>query len=124
MSWGPPGCSPALQQHAPAARILLDAPNRYNAGRRIHMAAMLCPSCRKLISQDEPRCPYCGAIRPGMWGLGPKLQSLFGRQLQLVPIISMACIVLYVTALVLDIRGALTPFGGLLGILSPSSRAL
>jgi len=59
-----------------------------------------------------------------MWGLGPKLQSLFGRQLQLVPIISMACIVLYVTALVLDIRGALTPSGGLLGILSPSSRAL
>jgi rhomboid protease GluP len=88
------------------------------------MAAMLCPSCRKLISQDEPRCPYCGALRPGLWGLGPKIQRLFGPQLQLVPIISMACVVLYVTALVLDIRGAMTPRGGLLGILSPSSRAL
>lgn len=88
------------------------------------MAAMLCPSCRKLISQDEPRCPYCGTVRPGLWGLGPKLQQLFGHQLQLVPLISIGCVVLYVLALVLDLRGALTPSGGLLGILSPSSRAL
>lgn len=27
--------------------------------------SILCPNCRKLISTDEPRCPYCGLLRPG-----------------------------------------------------------
>ncbi len=27
--------------------------------------SILCPSCRKLISADEPVCPYCGTSRPG-----------------------------------------------------------
>jgi len=26
---------------------------------------MLCPNCRRLISNDEPVCPYCGVARPG-----------------------------------------------------------
>lgn len=26
---------------------------------------MLCPNCRRLISNDEPSCPYCGISRPG-----------------------------------------------------------
>ena len=25
----------------------------------------ICPNCRKLISADEPRCPFCGMSRPG-----------------------------------------------------------
>lgn len=29
--------------------------------------AILCPSCGKLISRDEPRCPHCGVSRPGIW---------------------------------------------------------
>jgi rhomboid protease GluP len=29
--------------------------------------AILCPNCRKLISADEPRCPYCGMVRPTSW---------------------------------------------------------
>ncbi len=30
--------------------------------------SLLCPNCRKLISSDEPACPYCGASRPGsLW---------------------------------------------------------
>jgi rhomboid protease GluP len=28
--------------------------------------SILCPNCRRLISRDEPRCPYCGTPRPGM----------------------------------------------------------
>jgi len=28
---------------------------------------MLCPNCNKLISADEPVCPYCGVSRPGVW---------------------------------------------------------
>lgn len=27
--------------------------------------SILCPNCKKLISSDEPACPYCGATRPG-----------------------------------------------------------
>ena len=27
--------------------------------------SMLCPNCRRLISIDEPACPYCGMSRPG-----------------------------------------------------------
>lgn len=27
--------------------------------------SILCPNCRKLISVDEPRCPYCGISNPG-----------------------------------------------------------
>jgi rhomboid protease GluP len=29
--------------------------------------SILCPQCRKLISIDEPHCPYCGLPRPGVW---------------------------------------------------------
>ncbi len=33
--------------------------------------SMLCPNCRKLISSDEPACPYCGMARPGsLWKRG------------------------------------------------------
>lgn len=27
--------------------------------------SILCPNCRKLISRDEPSCPYCGLKHPG-----------------------------------------------------------
>lgn len=27
--------------------------------------SILCPNCRKLISSNEPRCPYCGITNPG-----------------------------------------------------------
>jgi rhomboid protease GluP len=84
--------------------------------------AMLCPSCRKLISIDEPRCPYCGTLRPGMWGLGPRLQRWFGGRLELVPVIVAGCVSLYVIALLLDLRGMRT--GGLFSFLSPSMESL
>lgn len=31
----------------------------------IEKKSMLCPNCRRLISNDEPACPYCGVTRPG-----------------------------------------------------------
>jgi rhomboid protease GluP len=36
--------------------------------------AILCPNCNKLVSADEPRCPYCGHSGPGAWwkGLFPR----------------------------------------------------
>ncbi len=35
----------------------------FNQQRR----SILCPNCRKLISSDESRCPYCGISSPGSW---------------------------------------------------------
>ena len=29
--------------------------------------SLLCPRCRRLISSDEPACPYCGLSHPGSW---------------------------------------------------------
>ncbi len=37
----------------------------------IEKKSMLCPNCRKLISSDEPACPYCGTASPGsLWKRG------------------------------------------------------
>jgi rhomboid protease GluP len=31
----------------------------------VEKKSMLCPNCRRLISSDEPECPYCGYANPG-----------------------------------------------------------
>jgi rhomboid protease GluP len=85
--------------------------------------AILCPSCRKLISIDEPRCPFCGAVRPGLWGYGPTLQRVFGAQADGVTWIVAACVVLYVVGILMDVQGALQS-RGFLSFLSPSGVAL
>jgi rhomboid protease GluP len=85
--------------------------------------SMICPGCGKLIGVDEQRCPFCGSWRPGMYGVTPQLQRLFGRTLDLDAVIVGACIGLYVLALLLD-PGALFQIHGLFSFLAPSSRAL
>jgi len=91
---------------------------------RQNRGAMICPECGKLIGVDEPRCPFCGAWRPGLYGLAPRLQKIFGRGLDLSRIIVAASVALYITSLVLQpgaiFSGGLSPFA----ILSPGSVAL
>jgi rhomboid protease GluP len=90
--------------------------------------AMICPNCEKLIGADEERCPFCGAWRPGLYGLTPRLQRLFGRRLDLDSVIFGACVTLYVLSLALQpsaifqMRGH--GLGALFGILSPDTHAL
>jgi rhomboid protease GluP len=84
---------------------------------------MLCPRCRKLISVSAPACPYCGVVRPGLFGYGPAISRLL-RDLDPVRVIPIVCIVLYVLALAIDPRAILRVSGSMFGILSPSSRAL
>jgi rhomboid protease GluP len=84
---------------------------------------MLCPSCRKLISISAPQCPFCGVKNPGLYGYGPALAGTLSR-LDPVSLIPKVCLVLYVVALVLDLRSALRPQGGFLQILSPGLAAL
>ena len=39
---------------------------------------VMCPNCRRLISADEPRCPYCGTSAPGsLWRNNPIAKSFF-----------------------------------------------
>ena len=84
------------------------------------MASMLCPGCRKLISVDESRCPYCGMTRPGMFGLAPLLQRLFGARLDMVWGITFTCVALYAILVVMDLRGvSMSGFS----FLSPSGEA-
>jgi rhomboid protease GluP len=85
--------------------------------------SMICPECGKLIGVSEEKCPFCGAWRPGMFGMTPKIQQLFGRHLDLIRAITVACIVLYVIALALQPEAIFQRFG-LFSLLSPGSRAL
>jgi len=91
---------------------------------------MICPGCGKLIGVDEERCPFCGAWRPGFYGMTPQLQRLFGRTLDLNSVIMGACVALYAAALALQPGAILHPpggggmFGGLFNLLAPGSRAL
>ena len=85
---------------------------------------MICPSCGKLISVNEPRCPFCGAWRPGMYGFAPRLQRFFGGRLNIVSSITVACVILYGLSIVLDPSQLLHPAGGFLNFLSPGGRGL
>jgi rhomboid protease GluP len=84
---------------------------------------MICPGCGKLIGVDEERCPFCGAWRPGFYGMTPRLQRLFGRKLDLNAVIVGACIALYALALALQ-PSAIFQMHGIFNLLSPGSRAL
>lgn len=84
---------------------------------------MLCPSCRKLISVSAPRCPFCGAPRPGLWGFGPSLSRMLGAA-DPASLLLPVCIGLYVLSLAVDIGAIFRLSGGVFGLLSPSSRAL
>ncbi len=78
--------------------------------------SIICPSCGKLVSSSADKCPFCGRVRPGMFGLATKLQRM-GGDFGVTQVVVGVCVLLYVLTLVYDlsaIRG-----GGLLGMLSP-----
>ena len=85
--------------------------------------SMICPECGKLIGVGEEKCPFCGAWRPGLYGWTPVIQRLFGRQLDLIGLIVIACVALYIATLVLQPE-AIFRLSGLFSILSPGQRAL
>lgn len=84
--------------------------------------SILCPGCRKLISRDEPFCPYCNLKRPGR-----RLPDIFGRwsatPAEIVrPLITINVIFYLLTLLLAPIQ-----FGGLhnpLSFLSPGNQSL
>lgn len=84
--------------------------------------AVLCSSCRQLISVNEKRCPHCGAVAPGLFGFAPGLQALFRDIIDPATIVMGACLFFYGLSLVIDPscihQGIDLDFG------SPSSGAL
>jgi membrane associated rhomboid family serine protease len=98
-------------------------PTPHEVRVRQTQGAMLCPNCRKLISVNAERCPYCGAARPGLWGYGPALTRM-ARSLDPVTAIPIACVALYVLSLVLDVRSLTSFSGSAFGLLSPSTPVL
>jgi rhomboid protease GluP len=85
--------------------------------------SILCPNCRKLISQDEPRCPHCGIAKPGSWwknNIGARV--FFGTD-QVIKWIIYANVTLYIISLLLHPWSSgisLNP----LALLSPSNKGL
>lgn len=66
--------------------------------------SMLCPNCRKIISADEPRCPYCGLRTPGSpWKNNPLTRG-WGNGEQLVKIIIGVNIGMFLLSLLLNPR--------------------
>jgi len=84
--------------------------------------SILCPNCRKLISLDEPVCPYCGLKRPGLHASAGKLRNIFFA-FEPVRAIIYVNIAFYVLALLIDPRGIFMG-GNPLGFLSPGNESL
>jgi rhomboid protease GluP len=85
--------------------------------------SMLCPGCGRLISSDEPACPFCGLGNPG----SPIRKSLSRFSLRdgegLIQFIIYANAAIFILALVLkpsEMGMSLNPFT----LLSPSSTSL
>lgn len=85
--------------------------------------SILCPNCRKLISSDEPFCPYCGLKRPGLQNASGFIRKLFFR-LDPVTAIIYVNIFFYILSLFLNPRAILSPGSGFFEFLSPSEKSL
>ena len=84
--------------------------------------SILCPNCRKLISMDEPACPYCGLIRPGLHNTAGIIRKIFLGSDPVRTIIYVN-IAFYVLSLLLDPEGIFAG-GGMFNFLSPSNQSL
>ena len=85
--------------------------------------SILCPNCRKLISVDEARCPYCGTANPGSWWKNNVWTQGLRSSDQLIKAIIYVNVGMYILSLLLDpmsSRLSMNPFS----FLSPASRSL
>jgi len=85
--------------------------------------SILCPNCRRLISADEPSCPYCGIIRPGSRMKNNALSRISADGDRLIRLIIYTNIAMYIITLLFSPgfrHFSLNP----LSMLSPSDRSL
>ena len=87
--------------------------------------SILCPDCRRLISADEPTCPYCGLSRPGLRRIIHFFSASSGERgsVNVVRAIIYTNISFYILSLLLS-SSAVGLSANLLTFLSPGSRSL
>ena len=89
---------------------------------RTEKNSLLCPNCRKLVSADEPFCPYCGLVKPGS-----RWRTLSGRfpvdSVNAVKILICVNVAYFIFSLILNPR-AMTFSMNPLMFLSPSENSL
>lgn len=86
-------------------------------------SSILCPNCRKLISSDEPRCPYCGIARPASFWKNNILTRGVADPAQVVRWIISANIGMYILSLLLNPMIPRFTFNPIL-FLSPENKSL
>ena len=64
--------------------------------------SILCPNCRKLISSDEPICPYCGLARPGAWWKSSLARSYSGNPADIVNVIVGINVAFYILSIIIN----------------------
>ena len=84
-------------------------------------SSILCPDCRKLIHKDEPTCPHCGAVKPGMFGFAPWVMRVLRGDV--VHAITAMSVLMYLTSVGIDLGGASFNIS-LFGFGAPSHEAL
>lgn len=87
------------------------------------MGPLLCPACSKLISADEPNCPYCGSSAPGSRVRHALSLKLFDDGNRLVGALITANVIIYVLCLLISRRG-LRVSGNPMMFLSADSQTL
>lgn len=90
---------------------------------RQRRGAVLCTSCRQLISVEEKKCPHCGALAPGLFGFGPWLGRFFRDQMVVSEWLTVVMVLLYAMSVALDPVAALS-LDNLLNFGAPTSRSL
>lgn len=86
-------------------------------------ASILCPNCRKLVSSNEIRCPYCGTLRPGSRLRNNPLARMMDDPDSLIKAIIYLNAGMFIISILLSPRG--TSFkGNPLTLLSPDSQGL
>jgi rhomboid protease GluP len=85
--------------------------------------SILCPNCRKLISADESRCPYCGISKPGAWWKNNLLTQGVSSADQIIKAVIYANIGMYIISLLFNSRLPGLSFNPFY-ILSPENRSL
>ncbi len=84
--------------------------------------SILCPNCRRLISSDEPVCPYCGIANPGSaWK--KYLSSTAGGSWDVIAVIFYTNIAFYILSILLIPQG-IGLSANPLTFLSPSDNSL
>ena len=81
--------------------------------------SILCPNCRKLISSDEPFCPYCGITKPG----SRLKRNFFKKPKDIIKILIYSNVVIYIFSLILTPFSAGSPSNPLT-FLAPSNNSL